>query len=191
VADEGKTLGTLAPVEGLYTSTSLLPWTPLSTLSVSAGGAAFAAFSLQVEGPGTLPNVEGPPLSQGVARLSLGSDVSVQWTPASGAELFTVSLSQSTGEETCYVSNGSLVSLATPLFVTCSVPNAAGTLTIPKSFLLGASFSVGARGQLSYASENVAQRTLQAPHKSPSTTDSIFVVAEAPYGSPTMVEFVR
>jgi hypothetical protein len=129
VVDSSTTIGTLTFAGGVYTLSSLpatLTWQPGDSLTASAAGATVDSFTGTVTAPGTISGLN-PALSIATpTNITLSSSWSISWTPDTrGGETMIVTLTPKGGVGE----------------ISCSVPDSAGTVTLPAA-LLG-NFTVG------------------------------------------------
>jgi hypothetical protein len=125
VTDSGSTIDSLTYSGGLYVPSTTAPvWNPGDSLTVSASGATVDAFTATVKAPGILAGL-APALSfTSAISIPLASNWSIAWTPdtASGENVI-LSISAITSAE------------ASAGDITCTVPDSAGTVSVPSALL--------------------------------------------------------
>jgi hypothetical protein len=118
VTDIGVSLDNLIfdPVVG-YPSDAVSDWVPGDVLAAKAPGGTVGAFKGSVTAPGPLANLNPPYDTVSDGPVPLGQDLVLSWTPAGAGNVSVIFVAASGG------------------LVTCTVPDTAGTMTIPASML--------------------------------------------------------
>jgi hypothetical protein len=170
LTDNGAALGELAQGLGdfyAYTGSALSLARPGDSLGFVAAGASFPAFSGGLTCPGPVTVLDAPPDG---GLVSLSSDLTVTWLPDAGTPAVNITLVQTSGMESCFVSEG-MLTLGAPLYVTCSVPTSRGSLTLPHSLFGDAGFVTGAAAQLTISGQSATSQIVIVNDQSPSFSE--------------------
>jgi hypothetical protein len=162
VTDTGVSIDNLLfdPTNG-YPSDTVNGWFPGDVLTVSAAGGTVKPFGGTVTAPAALANLSPPYDSVTTGPVPLGQDLVLHWTPA-GADRVSVLFPAAAGVGV----------------VICTVPDSAGTMTIPASMLDYGDTT--ALSEFDFERQTVA--TVSAPNATVSLETSYYLVGTALFG---------